>query len=248
MGYILDYFDITTDRYFTGELLNLVYKNAIRIEKRKNHRASMVFIKNEFAELYPSRHELTPFEEELLNALFPTGNELVIGPKNHIILEAKLTVLKHCGSQNENNRLFDTNDKWVLHGWLISLIYFIIGWLVCFQNNEFYVPLVIVVTSLIMRLIVPSFSNYKLIRGLLYGFIFIFLTYFCMHFFAIYASGIYFLFWLFLLGINYGFIKLLKAPTVLGQQYMTDIKGFKMYLSMVGDFKAAPLIPFSLDK
>ena len=54
MGYILDYFDKTTNRYFTGEVLNLVSKNAIRIEKRKNRRESIVFVKNEFTELTPS--------------------------------------------------------------------------------------------------------------------------------------------------------------------------------------------------
>lgn len=240
MGYILDYFDMTTDRYFTGEVLNLVSKNAIRIEKRKNHRGSIVFFKNKFT-------ELTPSEEELLNTLFPTGNELVICPENRVIIgEAKLTVLKHCGSQNENNRLFDTNDKWVLYGWLISAIYFIVGWLVCFKNTEFYVPLVLVVIAVIIRFIVPSISKYKLIRRLLYGFIFIFLTFFCLHFFATYASGVYFLFWLFLLGINYRFIDLLKAPTALGQQYMTDIKGFKMYLSKVGNVTNSTFNSFQL--
>ena len=74
MGYILDYFDMTTNRYFTGEVLNLVSKNAIRIEKRKNRRESIVFVKNEFTELTPSEDELvlkeikirlTPSEEEL---------------------------------------------------------------------------------------------------------------------------------------------------------------------------------------
>ncbi len=256
MGYILDYFDMTTNRYFTGEVLNLVSKNAIRIEKRKNRRESIVFVKNEFTELTPSEDELvlkeikirlTPSEEELLNTLFPKGNELVISPENRgIIGEAKLTVLRHSGSQNENNRLFATNDKWVLYGWLISAIYFIIGWLVCFQNTEFYVPLVLVVIAVIMRFIVPSFSRYKLIRGLLYGFIFFFLTVFCLYFFATFASGLYFLFWLFLLGINYRFIELLKAPTTLGQQYMADIKGFKMYLSKLGNFKNSTFNSFQL--
>lgn len=247
MGYILDYFDMTTDRYFWGEVLNVVSKNAIRIEKRKNHRASMVFVKNEFTELTPSEQELTPSEEELLNTLFPTGNELVICPENRgIIGEAKLTVLKHCGSQNENNRLFATNDKWVLYGWLISVIYFILGWWVCFQNTEFYVPLVLVVMAVIVRFIVPTMSNYKLVRGLVYGLMFIFLTYFCLHLFATYASGVYFLFWLFLLGINYRFIDLLKAPTALGQQYMADIKGFKMYLSRVGNFTNSTFNSFQL--
>jgi len=240
MGYILDYFDMTTDRYFWGEVLNLASKNAIRIEKRKNHRESIVFVKNEFT-------ELTPSEEELLNTLFPTGNELVICPENRgIIGEAKLTVLKHCGSQNENNRLFATNDKWVLYGWLISVIYFILGWWVCFQNTEFYVPLVLVVMAVIVRFIVPTMSNYKLVRGLVYGFMFIFLTFFCLYFFATYASGVYFLFWLFLLGINYRFIDLLKAPTALGQQYMADIKGFKMYLSKVGNFTNSTFNSFQL--
>ena len=247
MGYILDYFDLTTNRYFTGEVLNLVSKNAMRIEKRKNHREPIVFIKNHFTELTPSEYELTTSEEELLNALFPTGNELVISHENRgIIGEAKLTVLRHSGSQNENNRLFDTNDKWVIYGWLISAIYFMLGWWVCFQNIEFYVPLVLVVIAVIMRFIVPSFSRYKIMRGLLYGFIFLFLTLFCLYFFATFASGLYFLFWLFLLGINYRFIDLLKAPTVLGQQYMADIKGFKMYLSKVGNFKNSTFNSFQL--
>jgi hypothetical protein len=247
MGYILDYFDMTTGRYFTGEILNLVSKNAMRIEKRKNHRESIVFVKNEFTELTPSDYELNSSEEELLSALFPTGNELVISPENRfIILEAKLNVLRHSGSQNENNRLFDTNDKWVIFGWLISAIYFMLGWWVCFQNIEFYVPLVLVVIAVIMRFIVPSFSRYKIIRGLLYGFIFLFLTLFCLYFFATFASGLYFLFWLFLLGINYRFIDLLKAPTALGQIYMADIKGFKMYLSKVGNFKNSTFNSFQL--
>ena len=247
MGYILDYHDMTTDRYFTGEVLNLVCKNAIRIEKRKNHRASIVFVKNKFTELTPSDYELTPSEEELLKTLFPTGNELVICPENRgIIGEAKRTVLRHCGSQNENNRLFTTNDKWLLTGWLISVIYFIIGWLVCFENIEFYVPLVLVVLAVIVRFIVPTMSRNKLFRLYVYGLVFIFLTFFCLYLFATYASGVYFLLWLFLLGINYRSPGFLKAPTALGQQYMTDIKGFKMYLSTVGDFKNSTFNSFQL--
>ena len=239
MGYIMDYNNAFTTRYFTSELLNLVSKNAIKIETRHT---SLVIVKKKLI-------DLTKFEDDLVNTLFQreNENELVICPENrNVINDAREIVDNHCEYHNKENRLFNSNINQSCLGQLISLIYFVIGWYVCFNNVEFYVPFVPVLLALLFMLFVPNKGKSKSVRKYgLYVFAYSIII-FSLHFFATFASVVYCILWFFLLIVNYKFIYILRAPTILGQKYMSDIKGFKMYLSQVDSFRNSTLNSFQL--
>ena len=201
---------------------------------------------------------LTQQEKELAKTLLFTDSELLLKKENHEIVSAAIRLLKRALAKKFENLYFFSNLRYFVPGVVFSVLLMVLV-LATSQNLEktfgtvFMTVWLTIWTFVLSALIFKtplSFSAGK--KGAKTGpglFYLIFLIPFILgELFGLFAFIHFLSFWMLFImagvvGINFLFYRLLKAPTVIGRRKMDRIEGFKMYLSVTEKDKLNLLNP-----
>lgn len=235
IGYSINYG--YESHYLTCEIINLAAKGALTIKEItvKGVKGYILYKKD--------KKNLSTFEEELHDTLFMYQDEIRVSKLQYKRFQAtESVILRKCKAHNRFNSLFNLNKPWMFLGIIITIFTYIIGWTICYQNFgfatvmffcAFYFGIGYTIFSLILNFKDKAGDRRKSITFILFSIPFWFAPFILFKFiFNDPFLNAFTLFLILLMILNALFAYLLKAPTIKGQKLITQIEGFKMYLSI----------------
>ena len=227
---------------FTSAIINMAVKGFLTIEDEKGQ---YKLIRNT-----EDMSALSHDEKAVANKLFSSGSSSIeLKNTNHATFSSAIRAFRNALKTEYEMEYFVTNVKYFAWGIVISVVFFILGFVFFPAGGE---TALIIFINLMMGffIIMALVSGVKFIKAgragtkgcvanwfvglMMIGMGTIFMGAFAFSFFStMTASGSsvwFFVSAVFLFLLNYIYYRLLKAPTMKGRKVMDLIEGFEMYL------------------
>lgn len=225
---------------FAAALVNLAVKGAVVIREEDG---SFTLERTDRAATDPAAGE-----QALLNTLFPAGaTSLTLRQANHVVIGKALKAHEASLRRDYQKRFFLTNRRWLVPGAILSLLGFASILLTLPDSGRLaagaFMALWLSIWSIgVIALGHKAWTAWRGVRGgrgLLGA---LFLSAFCLPFFAGEIAGIWVLaregspalpaFLVTAIALNLLFFQLLKAPTRAGRRLLDQVAGFRQYLDL----------------
>lgn len=236
------------NKIFAALVINLAVKGYINIKQSDKNEYSLEKVKP----VSSDDSELTESEESVLDDLLGARESIVLKQKNHAKISKAISNLQKILNRNFNNIYFKTNSSYLIMGIVLSIMTAAgMIWAVISQADEESI-IMLIMTMIFGTVGVGVFvfiglpqvgdiftskenrttSIFLFVFGLLFLVVFGGIVLLMAHDVQpLFNPLIILLITLGLIGLNYLFYHLMKAPTEAGRIVLDQIEGFKMYLT-----------------
>lgn len=218
------------NKMFTSAIINMAVKKFLTIEEKTRTEYILRKVSSDDS-------LLTPPEQAISNALFQYSPKVVLVPDNHEKISEAIRQFKRALAKEFHKKYFILNTPIICFSILVSIISLLP---LALEKIDLFIPMTFVgiIVFVIVISLIQQFSSFRfesLSLGIIIA-VMSFITFIIISFSPFSYDILFTSEWLTYLAVglflvtNFVFIYLLKRPTPLGTQIISQTKGFEMFL------------------